>query len=115
MTTPLRVDAKLDRQVSTGIRLAYGVGSVADGVKNVTFNAFLILYYTTVLGLPGTRIMIHDFVLGNPLKKEHYPEPDYEDVARARILHVFKDRGLDEDEAEAPFDWDRVPEPLGFR
>ena len=54
MTTPLRVDAKLDRQVSTGIRLAYGVGSVADGVKNVTFNAFLILYYTTVLGLPGT-------------------------------------------------------------
>jgi Na+/melibiose symporter-like transporter len=44
----------MDRQVPTRLRLAYGVGSVADGVKNVTFNAFLVLYYTTVLGLPGT-------------------------------------------------------------
>jgi len=54
LTAPVRADAHLDRQVPTGIRLAYGVGSVADGVKNVTFNAFLVLYYTTVLGLPGT-------------------------------------------------------------
>ncbi len=36
------------------LRLAYGVGSVADGAKNAAFNAFLVLYYTTVLGLPGT-------------------------------------------------------------
>jgi Na+/melibiose symporter-like transporter len=44
----------VDGQVPTRLRLAYGVGSVADGVKNATFNAFLVLYYTTVLGLPGT-------------------------------------------------------------
>jgi len=43
-----------DRQVPLGVRLAYGVGSAADGVKNAVFNAFLVLYYTTVLGLPGT-------------------------------------------------------------
>lgn len=43
-----------DRQVSFGLRVAYGVGSIADGAKNVAFNAFLVLYYTTVLGLPGT-------------------------------------------------------------
>jgi Na+/melibiose symporter-like transporter len=43
-----------DRQVSFGVRLAYGTGSAADGVKNAVFNAFLVLYYTTVLGLPGT-------------------------------------------------------------
>ncbi|MCP4036584.1 MAG: hypothetical protein GY733_06580, partial [bacterium] len=27
---------------------------MADGAKNAAFNAFLMLYYTTVLGLPGT-------------------------------------------------------------
>jgi len=36
------------------MRVAYGVGSIADGAKNAGFNAFLVLYYTTVLGLPGT-------------------------------------------------------------
>ena len=54
MSGPVRIDAHVDRQVPLGVRLAYGIGSVADGVKNVAFNAFLVLYYTTVLGLPGT-------------------------------------------------------------
>jgi len=48
------LDPSNARQVPFGIRVAYGVGSVADGVKNAAFNAFLVLYYTTVLGLPGT-------------------------------------------------------------
>ena len=43
-----------DRQVPLPIRVAYGVGAIADGAKNAGFNAFLVLYYTTVLGLPGT-------------------------------------------------------------
>ena len=43
-----------DRQVAFPVRVAYGVGSIADGAKNAAFNAFLVLYYTTVLGLPGT-------------------------------------------------------------
>ena len=43
-----------DRQVPFGVRVAYGVGAIADGAKNASFNAFLVLYYTTVLGLPGT-------------------------------------------------------------
>lgn len=43
-----------DRQVGLPIRLAYGVGAIADGAKNAAFNSFLVLYYTTVLGLPGT-------------------------------------------------------------
>jgi Na+/melibiose symporter-like transporter len=43
-----------DRQVRFPVRVAYGVGSIADGAKNAAFNAFLVLYYTTVLGLPGT-------------------------------------------------------------
>jgi len=43
-----------DRQVPFPVRVAYGVGSIAEGAKNAAFNAFLVLYYTTVLGLPGT-------------------------------------------------------------
>lgn len=54
MSPPPRPDAGSDGQVSLGLRFAYGVGSVADGVKNAAFNSFLILYYTTVLELPGT-------------------------------------------------------------
>ncbi len=42
------------RQVPFPIRVAYGVGSIADGAKNAAFNSFLVLYFTTVLGLPGT-------------------------------------------------------------
>jgi hypothetical protein len=44
-------------------------------------------------GLVGTRVLIHDYELGNPLIKHGYPEPDYEDIGRARVLHVFTDRG----------------------
>jgi Na+/melibiose symporter-like transporter len=35
-------------------KTAYGVGQVAEGVKNVCFASFLLFYYNQVLGLPGT-------------------------------------------------------------
>ena len=44
-------------------------------------------------GVPGTRVMIHEFQLDEPFRSEVYPEPDYENLGRARILHVFRDRG----------------------
>jgi hypothetical protein len=49
-------------------------------------------------GLPGVRVVIHDFDLAAAPAhgRENYPEPDYEEIGRARILHVFKDRGEDE-------------------
>ncbi len=34
--------------------VAYGIGQVAEGVKNHAFTAFLLFYYTSVLGLSGT-------------------------------------------------------------
>ncbi|MGH0037673.1 MAG: MFS transporter [Myxococcota bacterium] len=36
------------------IKVFYGSGAVADGVKNTAFNMFLLFYYTNLLGLPGT-------------------------------------------------------------
>jgi len=34
--------------------MAYGFGSVSEGVKNAAFNTFLLFYYNAVLGLSGT-------------------------------------------------------------
>lgn len=43
MRTPLPISTKL----------AYGVGQLAEGVKNTAFSVFLLFYYNQVLGLPG--------------------------------------------------------------
>lgn len=34
-------------------KLAYGVGQLAEGIKNTAFSVFLLFYYNQVLGLPG--------------------------------------------------------------
>jgi hypothetical protein len=63
------------------------------------------------VGLPGTRVMIHEFQLDEPFKSETYPEPKYDFLGRARILHVFRDRQEHEDLVEPPFDFSRTPAP----
>jgi hypothetical protein len=62
-------------------------------------------------GLPGTRVLIHEFQLDEPFRSEVYPEPDYENLGRARILHVFRDRGEQTDRLETPLDITHVPAP----
>ena len=37
----------------TGVRVAYGMGSLAEGTKDTLFNIFLLFYYHSVLGLSG--------------------------------------------------------------
>ncbi|GIW42355.1 MAG: sugar transporter [Candidatus Binatia bacterium] len=46
--------ARADARPPLSTRLFYGVGSVADGTKNASFNVFLLFYYNQVLGLSGT-------------------------------------------------------------
>ena len=36
------------------LKLAFGVGQAAEGLKNGAFGTFLIFYYNQVLGMPGT-------------------------------------------------------------
>lgn len=43
-----------DERVGLGTRVVYGFGSIAEGVLNAAFNAFLLFYYNAVLGLSGT-------------------------------------------------------------
>jgi hypothetical protein len=70
-------------------------------------------------GLAGTRVLIHDYDLGQPLSKPGYPEPDYEDIGRARVLHVFRDRGEHEAPQGTPDERTGLPapspEPVGAR
>jgi hypothetical protein len=65
-------------------------------------------------GLPGTRVLIHEFVLNEPFRSDTYPEPEYENLGRARILHVFRDRGEHEEPLEVPGDFSHMPAPAGM-
>jgi len=65
-------------------------------------------------GLPKVRVMIHDYEPGNPFKSDLYPEPKMDDISRVRVLHVFRDRGGQEEEVEPPFDFSWSPAPLGL-
>jgi hypothetical protein len=63
-------------------------------------------------GLPKVKVLIHDFQLDQPFESSTYPEPRFEDLGRARILHIFRDRGDQEELIEPPFDSSRSPAPL---
>ena len=38
--------------LTRGIKVSYGAGQAAEGIKNAAFNVFVFFYYTQVLGLP---------------------------------------------------------------
>jgi hypothetical protein len=64
-------------------------------------------------GLPRIRVILHDYEMERPLRREKYPEPDYEDLGRARILHIFKDRDEPPEDWTLPFDLDSLLQPAG--
>lgn len=63
-------------------------------------------------GAPGVRVLIHDFQLNEPFRSEVYPEPDYENLGRARILHIFRDRGEQDEPLNDPVDRSNLPAPV---
>ncbi|MEL0007519.1 MAG: MFS transporter [Luminiphilus sp.] len=62
-----------DKPLGLGVRLAYGCGAVAYGIKDNGFAYFLLLFYTTVVGLEpalaGTALLIALLLdgLGDPI------------------------------------------------
>lgn len=62
-------------------------------------------------GLAGLRVVIHEFTMNEPFRDEGYPEVNYEEIGRARILHVFRDRGGTDDQPDVPIDADLVGAP----
>ncbi len=45
----------MGNHVQLSTKLFFGVGAIAEGVKNTAFNVFLLFYYNQVLGVSGTR------------------------------------------------------------
>jgi hypothetical protein len=64
-------------------------------------------------GVPKVKVMIHEYEPGNPFRSELYPEPKFDDLSRVRVLHIFRDRGGEEELIEPPFDWSSTPAPVG--
>jgi len=62
--------------------------------------------------LTGLRVLIHEFQFDHPFRSENYPEPRFEEFSRARVLHVFRDRGEDEERVEPPADFSSSPAPV---
>ena len=63
-----------------------------------------------VAGIPGVRAIFHEYAFDQPYRSDVYPEPEYSPVARARILHVFKDRGEEEEVPDwLPLDFENAP------
>ena len=63
-------------------------------------------------GLPKTRVVIEHYAFEKPLIETKYPEPNYEDVGRARILHIFRDRGEEDPTVTAPTEYDYLLTPV---
>lgn len=63
-------------------------------------------------GIPKIRIMLHDLQLDMPFESSRYPEPKYDVIGRARVLHIFKDRGDQEELMEIPGDFSWSPAPI---
>lgn len=64
-------------------------------------------------GLAKVRVIFHDYELSKPWEKSKYQPPDYGDLSRARILHVFRDRGEDDEQVLDPTDFDHLLSPVG--
>ena len=53
-------------------------------------------------GIVQVRVIVHELTFRASLGREGYPEPNYEEVARARILHIMREREEGTEEATAP-------------
>jgi GPH family glycoside/pentoside/hexuronide:cation symporter len=45
-------------RLSVATKVAYGIGALSDSIKTFCFTTFLLFYYTTVLGLPGSLLAL---------------------------------------------------------
>jgi hypothetical protein len=63
-------------------------------------------------GLPKVRVMVHEYAPGKPFKATGYKEPKFDDLSRARVLHIFRDHGGEDADVEVPFDFSWEPSPI---
>ncbi|PQO39982.1 hypothetical protein [Blastopirellula marina] len=64
-------------------------------------------------GLPKVRVLIHEFAIDQSPRKTKYPEPSYQYLGRAKILHIYRDRGDDEEQSPTPETPELLLSPVG--
>ena len=62
-----------------------------------------------VSGIPHIRALLHDYDLSEPLVDSGFAEPNYDQIGRARILHIFRDREEESEEDALPVETDSLP------
>jgi hypothetical protein len=91
------------RKLVRAMRVAFEIYDIHGGQRRAEERDFH--------GLPGLRVMLHEISMVETTTQVErgYPEPDYEDFGRARILHIFKDRSEHEEWEPLPWATDDVP------
>jgi len=51
-----RIAVEVTPRLGSGTKILYGIGEVANAVKTTIFGLFMLFFYTTVMGLPGTWV-----------------------------------------------------------
>lgn len=115
MTTALEIDLiYVERSVSFRrfvrvLRQIYEIYDMHGGTVRAEDRHFL--------GLPGVKVIIHDVDAGTiqpsdvtPPDQAGYPEPEFRELDRARVLHVFRDRQESEVDDPVPTESNWAPD-----
>lgn len=62
-------------------------------------------------GLPKVKVVVHDYAPEKPSRPHGFRETHFDELSRARVLHVFRDSGGEEAPTETPFDFSWEPSP----
>ena len=61
--------------------------------------------------IPKVRVILHDYSPGQRFEVSGYREPRFDELDRARVMHIFRDNGGEEAEIDSPFDISWEPSP----
>ncbi|MHC5064681.1 MAG: hypothetical protein ACYTG5_11990 [Planctomycetota bacterium] len=86
------------------LRILFEIYDMHDGRQRAEERHFV--------GVQGIRVIIHDISPEREFVSEVYPEPDYKEVGRGRILHIFKDREDDLERVIPNLDLTNLPVPV---
>ena len=89
------------RRVRVALRIVFEVYDIHGGKRHVQDRDFA--------GVQGVHAIVHDVDLESPRSSDVYPEPEYELASRARILHLYRDRGGEEEPVDVPSRSDGLP------
>ncbi|MEM9800710.1 MAG: hypothetical protein AAGA20_10330 [Planctomycetota bacterium] len=89
------------RTLKVVLRVVFEVYDVHGGERQVEERDFA--------GVHAVHVVVHEIDLERPRMSQLYPEPEFEQSSRARILHLYKDRGGEESPVDVPSWSDGLP------